>query len=212
MPSPRRWWMLRTLGLAAPSYAQTTIDVGPLFGYYEPLGHFDPASVYSTSLPSTPRELRGFAWGGAAHVSFGRRLGAEGRVSVANSTLPVVITPGGPREPIRAQEVVWTLQGQYDLSPAPEKYRVWLSAGPGLVRHGGDAYARYGSPVSVGGALGLGVAVPVASRVRIVADVTTLLYSLDVAMPPEWQANPGSLQHGSQRDALIQLGARWRLP
>ena len=201
-----------SLLFATPLRAQTTVDVGPLFGYYRPLGRFDPASVYSTSLPTNPSDLRAFTWGGAAHLSFGRRLGAEGQLSVANSTIAGGNTPAGPRGPTEAQVVVVTLQGQYDVSPTPEKYRVWLSAGPGLVRHGGDAYAPHGSPVSVGSALGVGITLPITLRLRIAADATTLLYPFDVKMPPELQGNPGSLQHGVQTDALIRLGVRWGRP
>ena len=200
------------VGFAAPVCAQTTVAMGLVFGYYLPLGHFDPASVYSTSLPIRPSELRAFTWGGTAQISFGGRLGVEGRLSVANSTVPGGITPAGPLGPTGAQEVVATVQGQYDVSPSPENYRVWLSAGPGLIRHGGDAYARYGSPLSLGGAFGVGITLPIMSRLQIAADATTLLYPFDVKMPRDLQGNPGSLQHGAQTDALIHLGARWGHP
>ena len=52
-------------GLAAPAPAlgQVRGSVGPLVGYYRPIGHIDTASVYSTSLPTDPSQLRGVAWG-----------------------------------------------------------------------------------------------------------------------------------------------------
>ncbi len=210
------WRILHALtsvvAVAAPLRAQTTVNVGPSFGYYRPFGHFDPASVYSTSLPTTPSDLRGFAWGGAAQITFGQRLGAEAKVSVANSTIHGGNTPAGPRGPTSAHVVAVTLQAQYEVSPTPETYRVWLSAGPGLIRHGGDAYAPYGSPTSVSGALGVGISLPIGFHLQIAADATTLLYSFDVKMPPELQGNPGSLQHGTQADALVHVDVRWGLP
>ena len=196
-------------GVPVPMRAQVTASVGPIVGYYRPFGHFDPASVYTTDLPSEPRDLRGFMAGGAAHLSLGRRFGLETHVTIAHSSIPAVITPGGPRGPTKANVDIATLEGEYDVSPTRQRYRVWLKAGPALERHGGDAYARYGSPTSVGGAAGAGLTVPLGRRFHFAADVTTLWYVFDLAMPPELQLNPGRLQHGAQRDALMQVGLRW---
>lgn len=143
------------LGVPVPTQAQVMTAVGLFGGYYRPFGHFDPASVYSTALPVEPRDLRGFLGGGAVHLSLGRRLGIEAQMAVAFSTIPAVVAPGGPRGPTNANVEVATLEGEYDVSPTPHRYRVWLNAGPAFVRHGGDAYARYGSPTSVGAAAGV---------------------------------------------------------
>ena len=194
---------------ATPVYAQISGNIGPLAGYYRPYGHFEPASVYSTSLPRQPRDLRGAAVGLIGQLSFGRRLGVEAQVAVANSTLPAVITPGGASGPTAARVSVATLQAQYDISPAPEKVRLWVSAGPGLVQYGGDAYRCCGSPRSVGVALGAGVSLPVASMLQVTAGATALRYSVDVAMPRALQGNPGSLERGTQTDAIIHVGLRW---
>lgn len=43
--------------------AQVTYAIQPLVGYYQPLGHFDPAAFYSTDLPRTPSDLAGLLWG-----------------------------------------------------------------------------------------------------------------------------------------------------
>jgi hypothetical protein len=209
----RRKWISRglvlTFVIASPLGAQVAFNGGLLAGYYRPFGNFDAASVYSTSLPRVPSELSGFAWGGVAQVAFGGRMGAEAQLSVANSATPGVITPAGPRGPTSAQLVVATLQGQYDISPQPESFRLWVSAGPGLIRHGGDAYAPYGSPVSAAGAFGASLRLPIASRLQVTAGTTTLLYLFDLKMPPELRGNPGSLQRGRQTDVLWQLGMRW---
>jgi hypothetical protein len=197
-----------------PSRAQTTIEIGPLVGYYRPFGHFDPASVYAASLPTTPSDLRASTWGGTARVSFNRRVGVEGQLSVANSTVPGVNTPAGPREPTRAQLLMVMVQGQYDVSPIPEQFRVLLGAGPALIRHGGDAYAHFGSPVSPGGAIGVGVTLPMVLGLQLTAGASALFYPFDVKMPPNvdtpnGQASEGSFQHGFQTDALFHLGLRW---
>jgi hypothetical protein len=196
-------------GFAAPALGQISADVGPLVGYYRPLGHFDPTSVYATSLPSNPSQLRGVAWGAEGQLSFGARLGLEGRFAVANSTLPAVNTPAGIGGGKNARVSVATLQARYDVSPAPERVGVWLSAGPAFIQHGGDAYRTYGSPRSVGGAAGVGIALPVTSTLHIIAGATAVRYSFDVPMPADMRLNPGSLQHGMQTDAVIHLGVRW---
>lgn len=213
MPKLCRWWTLCALasavGFSTPVRAQTTIDVGPLVGYYRPLGHFESSSVYSTSLPNTPSELSAVTRGAVAHVSFGRRLGVEAQLSVAHSTIGIANTPAGPGQRTDALEVAVTLQGQYDVSPTPEKYRLWLSAGPGFIQHGGEAYAKFGSPLFVGGALGLGIAIPIGYHLQIAAGATTLFYGFNVKTPQTMGGDPVSLQRGSQSDALIHLGVRW---
>lgn len=201
--------LMLVAGIAAPAMGQVTGSIGPLVGYYRPFGHFDPASVYSTSLPQEPSDLSGVAWGAEGQLSFGGRLGLEGQLASASSTIPEVITPGGPSGPTNARVTIATLQARYDASPSREKAGVWLSAGPALIEHGGDAYRRYGSPRSVGVAAGIGIAVPITSTLRVVAGVTALRYSFDVPMPAELRYNPGSMEHGTQTDAIFHLGLRW---
>ena len=65
------------LYLARAFAAQTSVSVGPYVGYYRPFGHFDPASVYITGMPTTPQDLSGAAFGGEADAWFGRHLGAS---------------------------------------------------------------------------------------------------------------------------------------
>lgn len=201
--------LVLVIGAAAPANAQIRGDIGPLVGYYQPFGHFEPATVYSTSLPREPNDLRGVAWGAVGHLTFGRRLGMEGQLASASSTIPGIITPAGPRGPTTARVMIATLLGQYDVSPVPERMRLWLSAGPGLVQHGGSAYKSYGSPVSLGVAFGAGIALPIASELQVTAGATAVRYTLDVKMPPELQGNSGSLEHGTRTDAVIHLGLRW---
>lgn len=189
--------------------AQASGAIGLFAGYYRPFGHFDPASIYSTALPTEPGDLRGPAWGGVGQLVIHRRFGLEAQVAVARSTLPEVITPAGPRGPTKAEVDIASLEGQYDVSPRSERYRVWLSAGPAVIRHGGDAYAPYGRPVSVGGAVSAALVVPLRSELQMAFDLTTLWYVFDLPMPSQFQNNPGSLEHGAQRDALLRVGLRW---
>jgi hypothetical protein len=201
-----------TLCFTTPLSAQISFDVGPLVAYYRPIGNFDPASVYTTDLPNKPSDLSAMALGSAAHVWFGQRWGAGAQVAVANSSVPEMATPNGPRGPTAAQEMTASVQAQYDISPNPEKFRVWVSAGPGVIRHAGKAYERYGSPVDVAGVVGIDITVPIASRLRFAAGVTTLLYPFDVPMPANLSLNPGSLEHGFQTDALLHVGLRLVAP
>ena len=197
------------LGFSAPASGQLSGSVGAFVGYYQPLGDFDPASIYSSSLPETPSQLRGAAWGGSGHLSIGRRFGITGQFVRTKSRVPEVITPGGPRGPTDATVTVASLQGQYDVSSTPKAHRVWVNAGPALVRHGGAAYAPYGSPTSLGAALGLTVAVPIASRLQLTADATGVFYIFDVPMRAEFARNSGRLEHGDQRDVLLRFGLAW---
>jgi hypothetical protein len=206
---PSRVLLAVLLSPLLPLTAQTSGAIGLFAGYYRPFGHFDPASIYSTALPTEPSDLRGPAWGGLGQLVIHRRFGLEAELAVARSVLPEVITPAGPRGPTNAEVDIAALEGQYDVSPKPERYRVWLGAGPAMIRHGGDAYAPYGSPVSVGGAASAAVVVPLRSELQLAFDLTTLWYVFDLAMPSQFQSNPGSLEHGAQRDALLRVGVRW---
>jgi hypothetical protein len=193
----------------ARAHTQVTGTVTAFAGYYRPFGHFDPASVYTTDLPERPEDLRAVAWGGAGHLAIGNRFGVTAQVAKASSRVPEVITPVGPLGPTDASVLLATLQGQYAVSSTP-RAQLWLNAGPGLVHHGGTAYARHGSPTSVAGAIGTTLVVPVAPHLQFTANATVLLYVIDVPMPPNLRLNPGRLEHGVQRDALLHAGLSWR--
>jgi hypothetical protein len=200
------------LVFAAPLRAQSSIELAPFVGYYRPMGSFAPASVYSTSLPSKPSDLSGVAWGVEARSWISERLGVQLQAAVASSTMPEVNTPGGAMGPYAAQVLIVTAQALYDLSPSPEGFRrVWLSAGPALIRYGGDAYslAGGGAPVSVGAALGAGLNIPLGSRLSATAGVQVLLYQLDMGFPSSLSGNPGRFESGFQDDLLLHLGLAW---
>jgi hypothetical protein len=197
------------LGLALPVRAQLTASLGPIVGYYRPFGHFDPASVYTTALPTTPADLQGLALGAAGQLAIGERFGVRTQGAVAWSTIPEVITPDGPRGPTAARVEFATVEGLYDASRSPSRYRLWLGIGPAVVRHTGDAYAPYSSPVSTGGTASLELVVPLASGFQLAADATTLWYTFDLGTPRDVGLNAGIREHGAQRDALVHIGLRW---
>lgn len=207
--------LIRVVGWAGPLLAsfplraQVTGDLSVFVGYYRPFGQFDPASVYSTSLPESPDALRAAAWGGAGHIAFHGRFGVLAQFAATRSRVPQVITPGGPRGPTDARVLIATVQGQYDVSPSPRTYHLWLNAGPGVVHHGGQAYAAYGSPTSFAGALGATLAVPVVAHLQFTADAMVLFYRIDIPMPSNLRLNPGSLERGTQQDALLHTGLAW---
>jgi hypothetical protein len=205
--------LIRGLVLAGafgtPLCAQPSFAVGPVFGYYRPTGSFDPASVYVTSLPTQPSDLSGSAWGGLAQVWITRRFGVEAQAAVASSSIGPVITPAGPRGPTPAQVVTVTAQALLNLATEPKLYRLWVSAGPGFVRHGGSSYAQFGSPSNLAAVFGVGFSVPIGAGLSATAGATAEFYQLNIPMPPGLQGNPGSLESGFQKDGLVHVGLTW---
>jgi hypothetical protein len=204
-------WMVVSLALVipVPGAAQVSVEVGPLLGYYRPLGSFEDASVYSTALPRTPQDLSGHAWGGEARVWFGKRVGTELHTSVARSTIPQVNTPAGPRGPTPAQVTTLTVQALLTVTGAPARDQIWISAGMGAIRHGGSAYDRYSAPTDLGPIVGAGARFGLTRQLHATVGFSTLVYMFDLPMPPELRLNPGSLERGRQVDLLVHLGVGW---
>jgi len=200
------WWAVT----AEPAGGQVQIELGPMLGHYRPVGHFDEASVYSTSLPSKPAELAGTALGGEVRVWVNERFGLQIQAGVASSTIGPVMAPGGPRGPTPAQVLTVAVQGLYRPTLILGSISAWLGAGCGLVRHGGEAYERHGSPTDLAGVVGVGGTVPVIGRLRATAGLTGILYPFKVPMPPRLRGNPGPLQHGLRKDLLLHVGLNWR--
>ncbi len=206
---------------AAPLSAQSTLEIGPLVGYYRPTGTFGRMGVYSTSLPSSPADLSGVAWGAEVRWWLGRRLGLEVQGTVTSSTVrpvdvPLVAGPVAvpiPEEPITPSRVrVSTAWALLLLNLGAERYRAWVDAGPGVVRHGGTAYGLYGSPTEAAGVVGLGGSVPLSAHLSATAAATATLYDFHVTMPAQPEAvYPMYLQEGFQTDVLLRFGLEWAL-
>lgn len=198
--------------LAVPLDAQTSFEVGPLVGYYRPVGHFRPASVYSTLLPTTPSELSGTSWGANARLWLGRRFGIDASGMATSRMIGGGIGPGFGVMPARQARVLTVaIEALYDFSLAPGKYRAWVGAGPGLVRHSGDAYASFGSFTDLAGVVSAGASVRLLPHVAAVGQVGTALYNYDIPMPPSLAKNPGQLQSGFQEDLSLRFGLAWTL-
>lgn len=201
----RRWIHFCLLSLLASAgqraMAQTSVAFEGFAGYYRPLGHFDPAPIYTTDLPQTPSQLAGLLSGGSAQFVFANRFGIEATASTAASTLPSCACPGGSvLPPTPARVSIASLVGQYDFSHRPARYHLWVSAGPALIHHGGTAFGRYGSPTSWGATAGLELGVPVARHVDVLGAASGTGYSFNLASFPE---------RGRQLDALVSVGLRW---
>jgi hypothetical protein len=195
-----------TVVTAGTSHAQVQVELGPILGYYRPVGSFQSTSATAVTLPARPRDKAGAALGVAGRVWLGHRFGLEVQVASARSSVPASVPPGGPVGPTPVRVLILSAQGTWTLASGPET-RFWVGAGAGAVRHGGAAYAPYGSPTDVAGTFGVGTSVRVHGSVRLVVGVATFLYSLDV------QSNAGpTLQHGFQVDPLAHLSLAWSWP
>jgi hypothetical protein len=193
--------------LPALASGQTRIEVGPLLALYAPAGGFQPAPYYSTALPNAPSALTSAAVGGQGRIWFGRRLGLQLHVAWASTRVGGGATPAGTAPSTPATVLTTSAQALFALSPWSQRAQLWFSAGAGLVRHGGKAYAPYGSPVQLATALGIGSAIPLGRHLSANLGVTTLLYNIDVS-----DSTGTSLEHGFQVDPLFHLGFSVRWP
>jgi hypothetical protein len=205
-----RTWLVIHVLLAASVAAQTSLSVGPYVGYYRPFGHFEPASVYSTNLPPDPQALAGAVFGGEADAWLGKHFGASLDAAVTRSSVGITLTPEGPRGPTSAHVETVVAQALVAL-PRMLGPHSWISGGFGMVRHTGDAYAGLSSLSQGAGVVGAGSRLDLNDRVSLTAGVTTLWYMLNVPMPPELRANPGSLERGRQLDVTFRLPASWSI-
>jgi len=103
--------------------------------------------------------------------------------------------------------VTASAQGLYALLATPRSVKVWLSVGAGLIGHGGEAYARHGSPVQLATVLGVGSAVPLGRHLIANAGINTFLYNIDVS-----DSTGTALEHGFQVDPVLHAGLSVRWP
>ena len=210
--APNRWSTLPLVLLASVTpgalIAQASVEIGPLVALYSPLGRHD---VFSVGLPAAAGDLRGVAWGAEGRFWLTPRFGVQIQGAVRSSRFGgglyppcTCCVPCLPSQPSTATVVVSTAQAVY--RPSPAGFPFWLSAGGGVVRRGGPAYADAGSgePASFAGALGAGCNLRLGRRVSASFGVTTLFYQVDVA------SNAQLLEHGFQADVLAHLGLTWR--
>lgn len=201
-------WILSAIASATAirtaAIAQTSVEVGPLVALYAPVGTYNPNAGYSTALPSKPSDLGGVAWGALGRLWLTPKLGVQLRGAATSSRFGGgMCCPGGiVTSPTRATVV--TVAAEALHRPAPAKFPLWFSAGLGIVRHGGPAYAPYGAPSPLAGVLGLGFDVHIGAHLTAALGVTELFYSLN------FKGNGSTFEHGPQTDVLAHVALAWR--
>ncbi len=200
--------------MAAPVEAQRGIEINPVLGYYRPIGNRfdDPNNVVAAGLPIRPADLKGVALGGEARLWVFSHLGLQVQAGTAASMSPEVATPGGCCEPMPVRVSTFTAQALLGLR-LTRRSRLWLGAGPAAVRHGGEGYARFGSPTFRGASVGAGLSVRVRSGLRATASAGTVLYHYEIDAPPAWGPSvTGIVQSGFRKDLLVSMGLGWGRP
>ena len=203
--------LLLVAAVAVPvdAAAQARLEVGPVFGGYIPVASYGPSNAFSTSLPAKPGDLGAVAWGAEARLWLTRRIGIGFLGAVATSrfggglVVPCMSPPAvcSPTPPNHA--VIATGAAQVLFRPAA-RGPLTVSAGFGLVRHGGDAYESFNAPTPLAGVCGVGLDLPLARNLRAALGVTALIYGLDVR---DWQGM--RFEHGTQMDLLPHLSLTW---
>jgi hypothetical protein len=205
-------WLLPAvvLWLVSPATAsgQVRFEVGPVLGFYAPVGSFATPDFYSTALPIKPSDLSGLAYGGEGRLWLTPRFGFQVQGAVASSRFGggMAVPSGYVTSPVDAQVVTVTAQVLY--RPAPWRSSLSLSAGYGVVHYGGDAYAGMQGLTSLAAVLGLGIDVPLGRRLTATLGVTSLLYSLNVRDPGAGVVG-STVQRGFRIDVLPHVTLAW---
>lgn len=215
LPRRVRLLILMAAVTAAPLCAQSRFEIGPIFGYYRPTGTFSTAtvSVSDAWAPARASVLAAVAWGGQLRWWFGKRFGVEVQAADARTHSSgfaggYFLCPGlgcyaPPSPPMPRSVLMGSALLLYDVSPAPERYRVWLAAGPGFVQHRGEQYRPFGSPVQSAGVVGLGGSLPLLAHLRATAGISTAMYVFHLR-------DAGyEIQTGFQTDVLFHVGLMW---
>jgi hypothetical protein len=134
--------------------AQLLLQPGVILGYYTPSG-----SQHSADGPNIPANFGGPMLGAEISLWTRYRIGfrASGSRIVIDHT--ETTNPGGFTPLEGGDVVISSLLATFDLSPQRNR-AVWLGVGPGLVHHGGDAFASSGSPTETASVVGLGTQIP----------------------------------------------------
>ncbi len=201
--------VIAAVAVPARAEAQARLEVGPAFGGYIPIGSYGPNDQFSASLPSKPGDLGAMAWGAEARLWLTRRVGIGFLGTVAASrfggglALPCTSPPTvcGVTPPNHGTIAVGA--AQVLLRPAA-RGPLTVSAGFGLVRHGGDAYESFNAPTPLAGVCGVGLDLPLARNLRAALGITALIYGFDVR---DWQGL--RFEHGTQVDLLPHLSLTW---
>jgi hypothetical protein len=195
---------ISSVALASAAVAQVKVELGATIGRYAPMGSFQPASVYSTALPSDPGQLAGLALGGQLRVWVAPRIGFELAAVTTSTSTGGSFTPNGAHPGSTARVSMGTAELLFRLTSDASRARVWLGAGGGAVQHGGSAYAEFGNPVNYGGVLGVGSAIRIVGGLSADAGVSWMIYNLNIRGSA--LNNPGLMERGTQADMLLRTG------
>lgn len=157
-------------GARSTLQAQASVEAGPLVGYYLPSG--DRSGNDGQNVPAN---FAGPAVGAELSVWSGHRFGVRGDAAFTRKDADPTTNPGG-WEPRAAGDVTFaSALAAYDISP--ERLRtVWLAAGPGVIHHGGAAFARSGNPTNMAAVLAIGSNIPVSHSVGLTLGATGYVY------------------------------------
>jgi hypothetical protein len=192
-----------TASLVSVAAAQARYQVGPVVGYYRPIGSYWPTAVYAVGLPQRPSDNSGPVFGVLGRVWLSDRGAVELQAAQAWSTVSQVFTPAGPIGPRSVHVLTVAMQGLFE-AVSVERFHFWLSAGGGLVRHGGESYAPFGSPTRPAATLGFGCRLRLHGGLGAELGLTDFLYFLDV------RTDAGtSVQRGFQHDPMVRVGLTW---
>ena len=191
--------LLGAVGAPVIAEAQHSVDVEPIVGLYAPGGSYDhSASYFRVGTPERPRDNAGTAYGANARLWFMRDFGLQLQGVTSTADHPTVITPGGP---FASSSRVTALTAQLLYSPhLPARARVWIGAGGGRIKHGGSAYAAYGSPSRAVIASGAGGSLRIWRELSATAGIDGLFY--------DWKLSDsnGTYQSGTETDVVAHLG------
>ncbi len=192
-----------SLAVATPVVAQIRVDLGGTVGAYLPQGTFQPALVGSTLLATSPDQLSGTALGVQVRVWIAR-IGVQLAATTTSSAAGGGSTPEGYFPPIPARVSTGNAQLLFRLTGDGGRARVWLGAGAGAIRHGGEAYRPFGTPVNYGGVIGVGSAIRIIAGLSADLGVTSMIYNLNVR--GSTQTDPRLSERGRQVDLLLHTG------
>ena len=180
--------------------AQLALDVEPVVGRYSPRGSYDhDANYFRVGTPESPRENAGTAYGANARLWLTRTFALQLQGMTSSTDHPTVYVPSGAS--IATSTRVRALTAQAVFRPAlPTRAQLWVSAGGGVVKHSGTAYAPYGSPTHRTLALGAGGALPIWRGLSATAGVDDLFYDWKIAN------GLGVYQTGSESDLVARIG------
>ena len=199
------------MSVASSARAQFSVEIGATIGRYAPLGSFNRTAVYDVSLPRSPGDLGGAALGGELRVWIAPRLGVAFTGSTVSTRLSGVSTPNGYHPPKSARVSAGSAELLFRVTGDGSRARAWVSAGGGLVKHGGDVYERYDDPVNFTGVVGVGSAIRIKGGLNAELGVATMIYNMNISGDKLGFA-PGELsERGTQVDMLLRTGLSYTI-